>query len=127
MFANLGLLETELESFSLSSDSVEGNEFAKAPNLTSALGVRYELYNNLEFSAQGRYTSDYFSDDLNSSTLEVDDYFVADIQLSYRYKNLRTFAFVTNLFDEFYVTENFGSLAYVGDPREFGAGIEVKF
>ena len=57
----------------------------------------------------------------------MDDYFVANAQLTYSFNNVRVFAAVTNIFDEFYEFQNLGSIAQVGDPHEYYFGVEVFF
>ncbi len=125
-FGGLGLLNTEIVDFSSSSDpNVEGNQLAFAPNVTFSAGVDYEVIKDLTLGARVRYSDSYFTDDSND--FESDAYVVTDLQVSYRLENLEAFAFVNNVFDEFYVLNNFGTGATVGAPRVFGAGMKVSF
>jgi iron complex outermembrane recepter protein len=124
---SLGLLDTELVKFSASADEdVEGTEFARAPDVTATAGAAYEILDGLTLAGQVRYSDGYFSDDDNVEEFETDSYVVADFRLSYEFRGVEAFAFVDNAFDEFYVLSDFGS-ATVGQPREFGAGLRLRF
>ncbi len=128
LYGSLGLLETEIRQFTRSTGlRLDGKEFQRAPTMTSTFGLRYEPLQGLVLSGQGQYVDDYFSDDENNPELEVDDYFVANAQLAYSFSNVRVFAAVTNIFDEFYEFQSLGSIAQVGDPREYYFGVEVLF
>jgi hypothetical protein len=48
-------------------------------------------------------------------------------QAAYQFKNFRFFAFVNNLFDRDYELLIFSDTAQLGDPREFGFGLQVSF
>lgn len=123
----LGLLETEIRRVS-AEPAIEGNEFERAPGVTASLSVRVEPVANLVLSAQGRYVDDYFSDDANTPALRIGSYFIADAQVAYQVGPVRLFAYATNLFDEFTLLQQFDAeIATVNDPREYGAGIELRF
>ncbi len=126
LFGSLGVLETKLQRYSISVQPVAGNEFALAPELTAAARVQYQPIEGLDFSLQGRYSDGYFSNDLNDPLTEIESYFITDAQISYTYKNVRVFVYGTNLANEFYVNRIFFSSAQVGDPREIGAGLEIR-
>jgi iron complex outermembrane recepter protein len=124
----LGLLDTEITKFSASADEdVEGSEFALAPDVTATAGAAFELLDGLTVAGQVRYSDGYFSDDENIEDFEVDSYVVADARVSYRFRGVEAFAFVDNIFDEFYVLSDFGTGATVGPPREFGVGLRLRF
>lgn len=123
----LGLLETEIRRVS-AEPTIEGHEFERAPGLTANFGVRVEPITNLVLSAQGRYVDDYFSDDANTPELRIGSYFIANAQVAYQAGPARLFAYVTNVFDEFTLLQRFDATnANVNDPREYGAGIELRF
>jgi outer membrane receptor protein involved in Fe transport len=107
---------------------LEGNEFERAPGVTASLGVRLEPVRNLVLSAQGRYVDDYFSDDANTPEFRIGSYFTANAQVAYQAGPARLFAYATNLFDEFTLLQQFDAEnANVNDPREYGAGVELRF
>lgn len=124
----LGLLKTEVEKFSASVDEdAEGREFARAPNVTAIAGVEYEALPGLSLGAQVRYSDGYFSDEDNTEELEVEQFLVADVRMSYRRAGVELFAFVDNVFDHLYELETFDDSTVVGQPREFGVGIALRF
>ena len=128
VFAGLGLLMTELQEYSISSEPVEGNDFQRAPRVSMTLGGEFELLPALTFGAQTRYIGSQFSDDANTPSSKNDAYAVTDLQLAYQLRNTRLFAYATNVFNEFYTAQVFSDgFAYPGDPREVGAGVEVRF
>ncbi|WP_343565063.1 TonB-dependent receptor [Kiloniella sp. b19] len=131
-FGGMGLLQTEIESFEGSSTVVNGNEFQRAPNYNATFGVNYRPFEGWQITANGRLSDGYFSDDANTEINRVDSFFVADARLSYSYRNIETFAYVTNIFDEFYELEKrqhgtATAFSIVGDPREVGVGLRVRF
>lgn len=124
----VGLLDTELERYSLSTEPIEGKAFARAPGFSAFAAVGVEPVAGLELDAQGRYADGYFSDDLNSPDRRIGSRFLLDAQASYRWRNARVFAFARNLFDRFYLTELYApDFGTVGEPRRVGAGVEVMF
>jgi iron complex outermembrane recepter protein len=133
VFGALGVLETEIEEFTDSAKDLSGNEFALAPNVTASLGATYRHASGLSIGFDGQYGSSYFSDDDNDPAGQVDSFVVFNAKASYEIKHYRLFAFVTNLFDKDYEllidTAGGGSpaTAQLGDPREFGVGVEVGF
>jgi outer membrane receptor protein involved in Fe transport len=127
ILAGLGLLHTEIEEFSTSRATAEGREFAKAPKVTASLGFDWTIIEGLHLNPIARYVGSYFSDDFNTPATKVDDRVICDMQLSYRYRSHEVFAYANNLFDQFYVVQDFGGLADVGNPREFGMGVKLAF
>jgi outer membrane receptor protein involved in Fe transport len=128
-FGGLGLLKTEIDKFSASLEDLSGNEFARAPNVTATLGALYRHASGFSIGFDGRYVSDYFSDDLNNPVDEVDAFFVLNMQAAYEIKNFRLFAFVNNIFDRDYelLIDTIGDFGQLSDPREFGFGLQVSF
>jgi outer membrane receptor protein involved in Fe transport len=123
----LGLLETEIKRVSAEPE-LEGNAFERSPGVTASLGARWEPIPELVLSVQGRYVDDYFSDDANTPAFRIGSHFIANAQASYRLGPARLFVYATNLFDEFALLQQFDpENANVNDPREYGAGIEVRF
>lgn len=129
----LGLLRTRIleadESTSLGpADRVEGKEFARAPRFTAFVSVEFRPVDPLSISAQIRHSSGYFGDDANYPELRAKGSTIIDSRLSWRAGPLTWFAYARNLFDRFYKTDLFPpDAAILGDPREYGAGIDLRF
>ena len=125
--AGLGLLKTEIERVT-GEPTLEGNEFERAPGITATIGARIEPIDNLTLSAHGHYVDDYFSDDANTPAFRIGSYFIANAQIAYQWGPARLFAFASNIFDEFTLLQQFDAEnANVNDPREYGAGLELRF
>ena len=123
----VGLLSTKLKRVTGQPD-LEGKEFQRAPGATATLGLRWKPIENLTISAQGRYVDDYFSDDANSAAFAIGSYFLADAQIAYEYRGVRLFGYVTNVFDEYHLLQDFGfNTATATDPRRYGVGLEFRF
>jgi len=123
----VGLLSTELKRVAGQPD-LEGKKFQRAPGATATLGVRWEPVENLTLSAQGRYVDDYFSDDANRAAFAISSYFLANAQIAYEYRGVRLFGYVTNLFDDYHLLQDFGfNTATATDPRRYGIGLEYRF
>lgn len=133
-FADIGFLETEITEYS-GSDS-EGNDLAVAPDVTADFGVIYHHESGFEFSADARYTGDYFSSVENDPREEIDSFWVVNTQLGYAWgedRNVRLFGFINNLLDADDPTlieagaTSADDSANVVHPRTFGVGLEVYF
>lgn len=97
LFANAGLLQTDIRSFPGS--SVEGNELAQAPAFTSDFGALYRHRSGIDVGVDARYSEAYYSSVTNDPRGKVDPYTVVNAQAGYSINRARVFAFVTNLFD----------------------------
>lgn len=129
LFATVGLLRTEIESFSASNENLDGNEFARSPDVTASIGANYTFANGISFGVDGRYVGAYFSEDTNDPTEEVDAHMLFNTQLAWEHENFRFYGYVTNIFDsdaELLLFSNATSAQLV-DPREFGVGLQVTF
>lgn len=134
LFAGIGLLATK---FTSSSDSaVVGKAFARAPDFTMNLGTDYQLTDELKIGGQVRHSSRYYSEDDNNPDYKVGGYTVADIKMSYRYRDAEIYGYINNVFGKHYLLSK-GTLfdgisayppaASVGRPREIGVGVSVQF
>lgn len=123
----VSLLETEIGDVPRSVVIDAGNEFARAPNISANIGALITPTQNLSISLSGRYNGGYFNNDANE--VKIPDFFVVDGQVAYEYNNARFFAFVRNALDERYATGLNLTFAggQLGDPREYGVGVEVHF
>jgi len=133
VFANIGLLHTGIEQ--ARDPRIRGNDFARAPNLTTNFGVNLRPTADWHVGLDARYTSEYFSTDLNNTLTEVDDTFIANATVSWRpLRYARVFGSVTNLFDSDAERRLFSfpatappSLANVVEPRVLWLGVELSF
>lgn len=97
LFANVGLLKTEITEFSGS--SVEGNELPRSPAFTTDLGLLYRHRTGLDASVDVRYSDAYYSSVTNEPRGKVEPYALVNAQAGYSLSGARLFVFVTNVFD----------------------------
>jgi outer membrane receptor protein involved in Fe transport len=124
---SLGLLATKIDEFTASVQDLDGNQFARAPNVTASIGATYRFAGGFSVGVDGRYVGTYFSDDDNDPTEKVGSRFIVDAQAGYTLENLRFFAFVNNIFDRDDPILLFDGNAQLVDPLEFGVGFELRF
>ena len=131
LFASLGLMRTEFDSFNSSSGDFSGNEFPDAPAYTVAVGGMYRDPSGWFAGANLRYTDGYYSggDLANSSLRFVDGYTLVDARVGYEWDHYTLTLFAKNLFDEQYVTsKSFGATeATVGDEQLVGVTLRGEF
>ncbi len=133
VFANLGYSETEFtEDASFSSSSLIGLEFPNAPNWTVGFGGRYTFASDTFVNVRARYESESFAFGTNDASAINDDHFLVDLVVGYEADHYGLELFVTNLFDEEYISGNFGdpaggSINYFGPPRVIGGRIVTSF
>jgi iron complex outermembrane receptor protein len=129
LFAEIGLLQTEIKSFPGS--GFEGNDLAQSPALTADFGAVYQHSSGIEASIDGRYSETYFSDIVNNPRGKVDPYWVFNTQLAYTLNQVRLFAFVTNLFDAgdeiLLFPDETPASANILRPRMVGVGLQMTF
>ena len=133
LFADVGLLETEI--VDARDPELEGNEFARAPNVTANVGAVYRPAPAWTIAADASYVGSYFSTDVNNPLAEVDSYVLANARLSWQaIDNLHVFGSITNIFDSDAETRLFGfpatappTLAQLVEPRVFWIGAELRF
>jgi outer membrane receptor protein involved in Fe transport len=127
LFGSLGLLQTEIKSFPASLQSLDGNEFARAPDVTASFGAIYRHRSGVSVGFDGRYVGQYFSDDDNDPTEEVGGHLLLNAQAGFEIDGLRVFAYVTNILDSDDELLVFDGSAQLVDPREVGVGVQVRF
>lgn len=124
LYGGLGLLATEIERFDASVLDLDGNEFARAPDVNLTLGARYEHAAGWSLGARGRFVDDYYSDDEHTPGEHIDSYALLDLDAGYRVDpRTRVFAYVDNVFDSDAELLIFNGNAQLVDPREFGIGV----
>ncbi len=136
LYGALGLLDTEFKDFdddacAPSGGSCAGNSFPESPAVTASLGGIYRHDSGFFISANGNYTSDYYTlgDVNNQSALEVNGRFLANSRVGYEMENLSASVFVDNVFDEEYLTGRslFADEGTAGDGRTYGVELRVFF
>jgi iron complex outermembrane receptor protein len=137
--ATLGLLNTELGSFSSSAGLVPaGNELPDAPEISGTLGISYEHDLTATWSgrvqAEGRYAGDMFKDSLNDPLIATEDYWTFNARAILENTDGWSISlWGRNLTDERYVTQGvnllalgYGSRVY-GAPRTYGLTVTREF
>lgn len=97
LFANLGLLKTEITKYPGS--GVEGNSLARSPAVTLDFGTYYENESGFDLSLTGRFTDAYHTEVDQKPRGKTDPYWVANAQVGYRFGDARIFASANNIFD----------------------------
>lgn len=133
VFANVGLLETEINRYS---DPLSvGNELPRAPAFNLSAGFNFSPDDRFELGADVRYSSAYFSDVLNQARGKVDPYAVVNARAAYNVGPARLFLAVRNLLDSGKPIAK-GILnpldpafdnAVLLEPRKLSAGVELRF
>lgn len=130
---SIGLLRTKLVEAGQGYGEFTGNEFARSPHLTAATEVNWDASRRLHLSAQGRFHSSYFGDDVNAPGVRVGHAAIINARAEYRLRGLTVFAYARNLFNKFALIERFPGPPGAGldeataeDPRMVGVGIEAR-
>lgn len=127
VFGGIGLLKTEIGSFSI--ESYEGNELPRAPAYSGNLGALYRL-GQIELSGNLTFTDEYYSYYDNDQLGKISAYWVADLQLAYDFDWARAAVFARNLFDDDHdilITDNDVEAPLKQRPRMVGVSLELKF
>lgn len=113
-----------------SNDGDAGNDAAKVPDHLAALWLDYSFDGRLKGLKLGgglRYVGESWGDNANSR--KVEDYFLADVSVSYAWDDYRVSLGVTNLFDKAYdatcETVSYGCIS--GEGREVTLALSRKF
>lgn len=130
----LGLLHTEIGTFSSAQANLGGKEFARAPRSTLSLAADWDITPQLRLTGDIRHSDGYFSDDENTDAYQIDAYTVANTRLTYTAANgLELYGYVTNIFDERaplnkMINRSAGGIeAAMLEPRAFGIGLTHRF
>ena len=82
----------------------------------------------LKLNFNARYYSDYYSDDANTPAFKINSETIIDAKASYDFGQVSVFAFIRNASDRNYQVWQFRPRnASIGDPREYGFGLEARF
>lgn len=123
-----GLLKTKLIDAGPSYPEFTGNDFARSPGLSAAAGVDWKPVDRLRVSAQARYRSAFYADEVNSDLVRVPGAAVVSTRAEYEIGRATAFAYARNLFDKFVYVDRTGNSSAVAEaPRELGVGIETRF
>lgn len=134
VFANVGLLDTKIERYSVDAAS-QGNELPRAPAFSLNAGFNFSPDGKFELGADVRYTSAYFSDTLNYAGGRISPYAVVNGRVAYNVGPARLFLSVRNLLNSFKATQvgvvvpGFPDFDYATllPPRKISAGVELRF
>lgn len=127
----LGLLRTKVTEYPGS--GIEGNAFARAPELSGGLGLHWQGSHGFDAGLDARYTDGYWSTIEHHPRGHTDAYWMVDTRAGYRTHGLYVFAFVKNLLDEdtpaYIETGATRALdaALLPESRHFGLGIQWNF
>lgn len=133
VFANVGLLKTKIERYSVDANS-QGKELPRAPAFSFNSGFNFSPDGKFELGADVRYTSAYFSDTLNYAGGKISPYAVVNGRVAYTVGPARVFFTVRNLLNSFKatqvgVTPGYPEYDYATllAPRKISAGVELRF
>ena len=135
IFANLGLLETEIKNWKSRPD-LEGRAQAHAPKRSYAVGLNWKPAKNyfLRLDVTGK-SSFYYSD---SHDKKSQSYSLTNLSLGYQEGQWNAELWIRNVFDSYYSVRgfyfgneppNFEDTLYErhGDPRHFGVSLQYDF
>lgn len=134
VFANIGLLDTKIERYSVDANS-QGKELPRAPAFSLNGGFNFSPDGKFELGADVRYTSAYFSDTLNYAGGKISPYAVVNGRVAYTVGPARLFFSVRNLLNSFKATQVGVVVPGIPDfdyavllpPRKISAGVELRF
>lgn len=119
---SLGFLNTEIVEFS-SDTSLEGNDLAIAPSVTSSISLDWHK-DNWTTNLNLRYSGAYYTYPNNESASKTDAYVVANARATYQMGDAQWFASIDNLFDEDAIIYQRSTSAVLLQPRTFLVGVE---
>jgi iron complex outermembrane receptor protein len=130
LYGELGILRTRIDS---PGSRIDDSELTRSPKFSGGVGAVYKNPTGFEFGLDARYSTGYFSDELNDPRGRVDDYWVANAQMAYNFERVRVFGSVTNLFDAgdtlaiLYGNTFAQDVGFIQQPRRFMAGVQFNF
>ena len=127
LYASIGLLDTELDSFVSGATTIpKGNEQPDAPGFSGNLAASYEFNlsdsASMQIAVDGRYQGDTYRSVLNEVFSETASYWVINARVSlYLQNEWEVTAWGRNINDEEYMTEFSNNLALGNGSRIYGA------
>lgn len=141
MYGGLGYSHTEFLDFNIvvpsvisklgvsvdtkSLDNLKGNFFSDAPEWTATLGGEWRDPCGYFFNLGLRYEGASYSDTANR--YKNDARTLVNAKLGMELEHYTFSLFVRNLFDTNYIAENDSTRPEVGQPRVFGAAVEIHY
>lgn len=129
VFGSLGWLNSKITDTKSGYESLQGNEFGYAPNLTANLGFDHDIHAKWSWGANAHFVDGYYSDASNTEETEVDGYTTVNLHTAYKINpDLTLSGYVNNLTNEeviYRVTTN--GQANVGAPRTLGVTLDYQF
>ena len=129
LFGSFGLLHSKISDTKIGYESLKGNEFGYAPDLTVNLGFDHIIKSNWKWGGNAHFVNDYYSDASNTETMKVDGYTTLNLHTAYDINpNITISGYVNNLTDEevIYRVTTYGQ-ANVGAPRTLGVTLDYRF
>lgn len=131
LFAGASYNHTRYLDFNMDGNDLSGQQFPFAPEYKVSIGGSYRFINGLRLSSDIVYQSDSITLAYDSGIAsERDNDSVTLVNLNGEYplsKNLTVSAFVRNLLDREYITNNQGDdFLDVGAPRTFGIALRAE-
>jgi iron complex outermembrane receptor protein len=124
----LGLLRSRIVTRHNSEGGLIGREFERAPHVTASAATDWTPTDRLRLSAQLRYHSRYFSNDLDTPAQAIRPAAIVDARAAYSFNKVTVFAYARNLFDSFRLTYLFdANSGEAEDPRMVAFGVEARF
>ncbi|HEY9018137.1 TonB-dependent receptor [Thiomicrospira sp.] len=136
IFANLGLIQTEVEGTPLNSEyAIDGREQAHAPNYQYLIGAQYRHDQGWFGRVEVQGMDTFYFDNVHDQKSEA--YTLANARIGYEAPNWEIYLWGKNLTDEKYATRgyyfdpDYGNnpdlFIALGDPRQIGLTTRVRF
>lgn len=130
LFANLGLLKSEINRYS--DPLAQGGSLPQSPAFTSDVGFHLSPGGKFEFGADVRFTDTYYSDVFNTARGKVSPYAVVNAQVAYNLGRARLSLSARNLLDSAHPISfaDYGAaapFATILQPRTVTGGVEYRF
>jgi outer membrane receptor protein involved in Fe transport len=113
-----------------SGNDFSGNRVRMAPYHMAGVGANLR-WGALTWNVSANYTGDRNLRDNNMTTAvqNLDPYTVVNTAITYRYENLSAQFVVNNIFDEYYIADDFSATesGYPGEPRSFALILRASF
>lgn len=126
MRAAAGLLRTRIAKNS--GGVFAGKEFGRAPKFSASASAEWRPVERLRLNAAVRHRSAYFSNDLNTPNLRVEQATMVDARAAFELGRFTLSAYARNLTDRLAMTYLFNPVfGTAADPRELGVILDSRF